>query len=54
MFKWYMTENFSLKVLKIAVLIYGSLLYFKNSSGSEGSVKYTLKFHAQFPKEFHA
>ena len=27
MFKWYMTENFILKVLKIAVLIYGFLLY---------------------------
>ena len=27
MFKWYITENFSLKFLKIAVLRYGSLLY---------------------------
>ena len=27
MFKWYMIENFSLKVLKIAVFIYGFLLY---------------------------
>ena len=27
MFNWYMTEKFSLKVLKIAVLIYGFLLY---------------------------
>ena len=27
MFKWYINENFSLRVLKIAVLIYGFLLY---------------------------
>ena len=27
MFKWYMTENFSLKVLRIVVLVYGFLLY---------------------------
>ena len=26
MFTWYITENFSLKVLKIAVLVYGSFL----------------------------
>ena len=25
MFKWYITENFSLKILKIVVLIYGFL-----------------------------
>ena len=30
--KWYMTENFSLKVLNIAVLIYG--IYFIHSSAA--------------------
>ena len=28
MFKWYMTENFSLSVPKMVVLVYGFLLYF--------------------------
>ena len=32
MFKRYMIENFSLEVLKIAVLIYGFLLYISFSS----------------------
>ena len=36
MFKWYVTENFSIKVLEITVLIYRFLLFisFKGNYGS--------------------
>ena len=43
MFEWYMTENFSLRVLNIAVLVYG-LLMFQWKSG-DAAVKRRLQIY---------
>ena len=57
MFKWYMTEDFSLKVLKIVVLIYGFLLYFNLKDIDRPGSSPPLQFHVTAsvcPCQFHA